>query len=231
MLKTIKQSMLLVVLAGMLIFAGQAQAASKVLTGSGWRVHFGSGLNVTLDGVTNDRAEVKIEKIAQFTEPFEGGIGPTLEITFEQISYDAVPYIVVDSESVFNQTGTAWSAFRFNLTEATNGASDHVKFDEAKTFLDDDPFNIDPFTNYTLNSDATELVVGGGVVPNNSVWTPGSGNGAGELVIYGAPVSSGTKRAFFFKEQPIIPLPAAAWTGLSGLLGVGLFSKKLRRSA
>jgi hypothetical protein len=232
MLKTLKKTMTALMVAGVVFAAGQVEAAStsKVLTGSGWRVHFGNGLNVTLDGVTNDRAEVRIEKIAQFTEPFEGGLGPTLEITFEQVDFDAVPYIVVDAESVLNQTGTNWGAFRFNLTEATNGSDEHVQFDETKTFGDDDPFDIDPFTNWDFNSDFTELVVGGGTVPNNSVWTPGSGNGAGELVIFGAPVSSGTKRAFFFKEQPIIPLPAAAWTGLMGLLGVGAFSKRLRKS-
>jgi len=222
--------MLALAVAGVLYMSGQADAASKLLGDSGWRVHFGNGLNVTLDGVTSDRAEVKVEKIAQFTEPFDRGVGPTLEITFEQVSFDAVPYIVFDAESVFNQTGQAWSAFRFNLTEATTGSDDHVKFDATKTFGDDDPFNIDPFTNYNFNSEFTELVVSGGTVPNDSVWTPGSGNGAGELVIYGAPVSSGTKRAFFFKEQPVIPLPAAAWTGLAGLLGVGVFSKKLRKS-
>jgi hypothetical protein len=223
--------MLAIIVAGALLFAaGQVEAASKVLTGSGWRVHFGNGLNVTLDGVTSDRAEVRIEKIAQFTEPFEGGLGPTLEITFEQVDFDAVPFIVVDAESVFNQTGSDWPAFRFNLTEATNGSDEHVQFDADKTFGDDDPFDIDPYTNWDFNSDFTELVVSGGNVPNNSVWTPGSGNGAGELVIFGAPTSSGTKRAFFFKEQPIIPLPAAAWTGLTGLLGLGLLSKKLRRS-
>jgi hypothetical protein len=225
-------TMLVLVVAGAMLFvsAGAAHAASKVLTGSGWRVHFGNGLNVTLDGVTSDRAEVKIEKIAQFTEPFDRGVGPTLELTFEQVDFDAVPYIVVDAESVFNQTGTPWAAFRFNLTEATNGSDEHVQFDAEKTFEDDDPFDIDPFTTWEFNSDFTELVVAGGTVPNDSVWTPGSGNDAGELVIYGAPVSSGTKRAFFFKEQPIIPLPAAAWTGLIGLAGIGLFAKKLRRS-
>jgi hypothetical protein len=218
--------------------AGTAHGASELLNGSGWRAHFGAGLNVTLQGVSDDRAEVRIEKTADFTEPFEGGVGPTLEITFEQVDFDAVPFIVVDSESVSNQTGTDWGAFRFNLTEATNGSDEHVSFDEAKTFGDDDPLDITPFTSHTLSSDGTELIVDGGTVANGNTWTPGSGDGAGELVIFGAPVDSGTKRAFFFKEQPringggqpIIPLPAAVWTGLGGLLTVGAFSKKLRKS-
>jgi hypothetical protein len=230
MLKTIKKSVLALAVAGVLCLSGQVDAASKLLGDSGWRVHFGDGLNIHLDGITSDRAEVQIEKIAQFTEGFDRGVGPTLEVTFEQVSFDAVPFIVVDSESVLNQTGENWIGFRFSLTEATTGDDLNVKFDDEKTFGDDDPLNIDPFTSHQFSDDFTELVVSGGTVPNGDTWQPGSGNNAGELVIFGAPVSSGTKRAFFFKEQPIIPLPAAAWTGLTGLVGLGLFSKKLRRS-
>ena len=206
--------------------AGSAQAGSKVLGDSGWRVHFGNGLNVKLDGVTGDRAEVKIEKIAQFTDPFDRGVGPTLEITFEQISYDAVPFITVDSESVLNQTGNGWSGFNFSLTEAVSGDSTNVKFDATKTFGDDDPFKTDPFKKYSFNADFTELNVHDGFLANGDVWLPGSGSGAGELVIFGAPVSSGTKTAFFFKEQPVVPLPAAAWTGLAGLAAAGLATRK-----
>jgi len=211
--------------------AGPAEAASQLLGDSGWRVHFGSGLNIRFDGVTNDRAEVKIEKIAQFTDPFDRGVGPTLEVTFEQVSFDAVPFISVEAESVLNQTGSNWAGFNFSLTEATNGAGTNVKFDETKTFGDDDPFKIDPFTTFDFNSELTNLEVGGGSLANGDVWLPGSGNGAGELVIFAAPVSSGTKRAFFFKEQPIIPLPAAAWTGLVSLVGLGVVSygKRVRR--
>lgn len=203
------------------------QFTSKVLAGSGWRVYFGEGLNVTLDGVTRDRAQVKIEKIAQFVEPCVDGVGQTLEILFQQIDVNAVPHIVVDSESVFNQTGCDWTGFRFSLTDATNGSDEQPTFNETATFLDNDPLLIAPFTYYSLSGGGTELIVAGGMLPHESVWIPGSGNGAGELVINAAPICSGTLRTFYFNEQPLTSLPEPA-AGLLALFGLQLFMRVRR---
>lgn len=202
---------------------------SKVLTGSGWRVHFGSGLNITLDGVTRDRAEVRIEKIAQFTGAFETG-DVTLRILFEQIDVNAVPRIVIEGESVFNQTGSDWQGFRFSLIDLTHGASNHPTFDETRTFLDNDPLRIEPFSTYAINSAATEVVLSGGMLADQGVWLPGSGNGAGELVIDAALNCSGPLRSFYFNEQAIAAIPEPACAGLLTMSGAALFSRLRRRT-
>ena len=72
---------------------------------------------------------------------------------------------------------------------------------------------------------------GGSPVTNNSTWFPGSQSNTGLAII----ANLTTDNTFSLKEIAIpggtvIPLPAAAWTGLSTLLGLGLLgaAKKAR---
>jgi hypothetical protein len=109
-----------------------------------------------------------------------------------------------------------------------------VQFDVAQSA----GFAIAPFTSAVYSSNNQVLTVdGGGVVPSAppgvvgpNVWFPGVGPGA--LVIRADPIA-GTLRTFTLKEQPLtaIPVPAAAWTGLSGLVGLAVIgsAKKLRK--
>jgi hypothetical protein len=200
---------------------------------SGWVVHFEDGLGVAFVGVTSDRAEVKIQKIADFRDPFDGGVGPVLELVFEQVRSDATPFVTIDSESVTNNTGSDWSGFRFFLNNI-EGEGDGARFDAGRTFGDSDPFDISPFTTFAYNATFTDLVLGGGTVQDGQTWLPGAGNTGGDFVIDARPGGEGDLVTFKFDEQPlidtpIIPLPPAVWSGLAGLAGVGLMNYRAMR--
>src|SRR5690606_1981915 len=97
------------------------------------------------------------------------------------------------------------------------------------------PFNVSPFQVVGVGGATSQpqvITLGEGVLNDGEIWRPGVGPAGGELVINAAPSATGTQR-FVFKELPMpIPLPAAAWMGLSSLLAMGAFGgvKRLRGS-
>jgi len=242
----INRRFVLAAVAGILAFtvAGSVQAAivTQALGNSGWSVRYDNNeITVTLLNVdvTSDSANVVIEKVAQFSSgPNDFGFIDPAEITFIQNMSEATDNIVIDREHVFNNTGTTWTGFRFIVEDPMSGVGGGARFDQAASAS----FDVSPFTTKTfLSSDVQEELVasGGSGVPNGAEWTPGFGDNGdgGSLVINGNPFDNGgVRRTFVLKEQPtpgefVIPLPAAAWSGLSGLLGLGLMSsyKALRR--
>jgi len=245
----INRRFVLAAVAGTLIFtvataSSRAAIVTQALGQSGWSVRFDNEeLAITLLNVdvTADSAEVVIEKVAQFNTGLNdfGFIDPA-EITFLQNMSEATDNIVVDVEHVFNNTGVTWNGFRFIIEDPMAGSTfGGAQFDQTASA----GFDVSPFTNKQfISTDVQEeLFVSGGSVPSSgtdSEWTPGFGPDAGSLVINANPFDNGSaRRTFVFKEQPtpggefVIPLPAAAWTGLSGLIGLGVMSsyKALRR--
>ena len=97
-------------------------------------------------------------------------------------------------------------------------------------------FNTSPFTHQVFSDNNQVLTVDGGTIPSGgfpaNLWLPGATVAGGQLVIHAAPTACGTFKVFSLKEQPLIaiPVPAAAWTGLSGLIGLSLLgaAKKAR---
>ena len=89
--------------------------------------------------------------------------------------------------------------------------------------------NIAPFTTTSFSSHSIEL--GGGIVPSGTTSTWGGPNGGSLLINPGATVE-GTAN-FDFKENPLVgplvPLPSAAWSSASLLVGLGIWSG-LRKS-
>lgn len=224
--------------------ASSAQAGSMVLGNSGWKASWSPAFDdaahtyVTLSVLAETCNAVVLEKVAVFTDgPDQYGMIAPIEINFEQIRGDAVQHIVFTSENVSNYTGVDWSGFKFIIEDGTTGtpADTHYNLDE--TFGSSNPFDTSPFSVTSIGSPygmPQIITVGDGTLPNGSIWYPGIGATAGELVINAAPSCDGAKR-FVFKEQPIpsaIPLPAAAWTGLTGLLGLALprAARKIRKS-
>jgi len=212
---------------------GTAQAAVLPLTfdgqNSGWTASWdnslddpiGNQVSLTVDNLTRDT--VVIEKHAVFQDVSQfGGIVPIV-IAFQQNSLNAVRYIAFDDETVFNQTGLDWNGFRFIVEDGMTGTTMDIRFDTAQSA----GFSITPFTTTAYSQNNQILEVGGGVVPSAppgvvgpNVWFPGVA--AGALVIDTSPIQ-GVLRSFSFKEAPLaIPLPAAAWSGLSGLAGLAL---------
>lgn len=224
-------------LAGVLCLGATSAQAGSVSAG-GWTATWPSFLDNVLElrvipGDSTDRVTLVYEKFADFQGgPDAFGQLPTYPISFQQTSTDAARFIALTDETIINNTGVDWNAFNFTVLGGTNGAAISPSLT-----LD---FSIDPFTRFNYSDDNKSLTVDGGVIRNGETWFPGFESGA--LVIDAAPITSGaTLQSFVLKEQPltngrngdnpVIPLPAGAWSGLIGLAGLGLYNarKGLRR--
>jgi hypothetical protein len=213
----------LATLAGFSAVLGLMSSASKAATvvsdigGSGWTATF-SGLSLTADP-TQGSGQLDVEKGATFL-PSNAGEG--LLITFTQTSASAKGLIDFTNESITNATGTTWSGFDFILLNSNASAS--------FVSSSDSPFAppAGMFTTVSVGTvDGNPTVAYGGGSQGNfatSLWGIGAD---GDLIIDANPLGIGT--TFTFKEVPVtgplVPLPAAAWQGLAGLLGLGLIAK------
>lgn len=218
-----------------------AQAGSMILGNSGWRASWDSSFDrvdstyvvLTLLAETGDT--VVVQKGAVFADgPDAYGLISPVEINFEQIAAGAAANIVITSESVTNATGLDWGGFRFIIEDGSTNTSADTSFNLDRSFGTPPPFNVAPFQVVGIGgpTDQPQIIeLGDGILANGEIWRPGVGPEGGELVIHAAPKVDGSQR-FVFKEQPLpIPLPAAAWMGLSSLVAMGAFGglKRLRR--
>ncbi len=239
-------------IAGLIVLASHrtTQAGSIVLGNSGWTASWASGFNgnlsLSVDNVGTN--SVTVEKIATYNTTDLGPGGTFAEpkvVTFEQTSASAKPTIIVTDEQLTNNTGKTWTGFTHTILDGSTGTGSDTRFDVAATSIGlPGGFTINPFTTADFTQNDQILTVGGGTVPSSppgsNTWFPGGGPNGGELAILAQPNASGAFRAFSLKEQPLIsgggggpvaiPLPAAAWTGMSGLIGLALASsvRKLR---
>ena len=194
-----------------------AHAATVLKSGDtvdGWKISFPVGISLVSDG----GSELTLEKGAAFTN-IEG-----LVITFTQVSYTASSDIDITDESVTNVSGASWSGFQFLAAPTLDGNAGDPTL-EGGAFAD----STSPFATQTDTSSTVTL--GGGTLANLDTASWGFGADGGGLTIDANPASSGLKKVFSFKEIPIasvIPLPAAGWTGLTGLLGLGLIASAKR---
>jgi hypothetical protein len=212
-----------------LVQPANAAIVTKALGDSGWSARYdNTEISLTLLNPPADVDEVAwvvLQKVAQFDQgPNEFGFINPFEISFIQNSAEATQYVVIDKEYVFNDSGVDWTSFRFIIEDPMADVGGGAVFDQAQSAT----FSVDPFTNKVFSADSRELTVSGGVVPHsspNDEWRPGT---TGSLFINGNPFDNGgIRRSFVFKEQPnpgefVIPLPASAWTALSGLIGLGV---------
>jgi hypothetical protein len=148
-------------------------------------------------------------------------------ISFAPVAGQTQAPLVIADEAVHNNSGTDWTGFRMVLSSSTSasfgfGTTDGSDIGAAGGF------RIDPFTTATFANGTSDLTLGGGTVAAGTTWFPGAQSSVGLTLN----VSGNT--AFDLKEIPIasgtgpgpvpIPLPAGVWTGLSGLVGLGLLS-------
>ncbi len=213
---------------GSALFAWQtpsANAGSIVLGQSGWKATWADVydpiVRLQVNCLKSDRVE--LTKCVNFDyQPGPAGFIDPVVIVFQQTSLQAVANLSIRSETLLNNTGHAWDGFRMTLL---GGAT----FDAGSLA----GFNTTPMAIKSLAPGDTILNLSGGVVPIGGVFTPGVG--AGELVMNTASIPGGAMKAFSLKEQPLpaptIPLPAAAWTGLSGLIGLSISAARKRRAA
>lgn len=212
------------------LFAVQsANAGSVVLGNSGWVASWSDALdgNVAINYDFESRDAVYVEKFINFdgqSDLLAGNVDP-VAIVFQKVSTNATPYIVMNDEILINNTGMDWTGFEFTLLPS-NGA---VVFDQGRTDIapPGNGFSIDPFTTHAYNANSTILTVGGGVVgtqAGSNIWFPGTESGGLAIQTNALGTQLG---AFTLKEMPIgIPLPTAAWSGLSGLVGLALLGAR-----
>jgi|HubBroStandDraft_1064217.scaffolds.fasta_scaffold169930_1 hypothetical protein len=212
----------LAAVAGFSAVLGLMSSASKAATvvsdigGSGWTATF-SGLSLTSDP-TQSAGQLDVEKAATFSA---ANAGEGLLITFTQTSASAKGLIDFTNESITNVTGSTWSGFDFILLNSNADAS----FVSSANSPFAPPAGMFTTVSVTTIDGNPAVVYGGGSQANfaTSLWGIGSD---GDLIIDANPLGIGT--TFTFKEVPVtgplVPLPAAAYQGLAGLLGLGLIA-------
>lgn len=207
---------------GMLSTTRAATVVSDI-GGSGWTATF-SDLSLVADP-TQPAGQLDVEKAAVFT-PSNSGEG--LLITFTQTSATAASTIDFTNESITNATGTSWSGFDFILLNSNASASFETTSDSPFA----PPAGTFTTVDVTIVDGNPTVAYGGGTQANLATTLWGIGPD-GDLIIDANPLGIGT--TFSFKEVPVtgplVPLPAAAWQGLAGLLGLGLvaYGKSLKK--
>jgi hypothetical protein len=209
-----------------------ADAAPQVInsgdTVGGWGVVFPAGITLTADNNPADSSiTLNLNKTANF-QSLEG-----LVIRFVQKENFASEQIAIRMESVSNNTGVTWDSFSFAVNDAKLGDGGTVQFKSAAdTFTNLGPFTNSNFSNSMITLDGGFVTDGQTVTFGDDTGGPGSG---GDLVILSRPSSpTGVPQVFDFKEipsangAPVIPLPAAAWSGMTALAGLGLIASKKR---
>jgi hypothetical protein len=214
--------------AGILGLGAVAHADTVLTNGEcwgGWTITCPVGITLVADSAKNDYSELDLEKTAVFSHD------KGLIISFVQTGKTAAaPKIVIEDESVVNKTGTNWGEFQMLLTSPDAGgpgAPAAAAF-QGPAYDNDD---LGQFTKSSLTANDYSLT--GGVVKNGATMDIGS-NSDNSLTIDANPGIPPSDQAFFLKEVPTvaaIPLPAAAWSGLSGLIGLGVMAhaKKLKK--
>jgi hypothetical protein len=186
---------------------------------SGWvatysDAYLAAGWNVSLlfRGLSADGSQFYFEKDATFKSPAGDSIDG-LEISFQKVDPNAKE-LVINDEVLQNQTGVDWSAFQWKLASGGTAA-----FTFAATNGPASGFDISPYTNMSFADSNSTINFNGGTVANGSTWFAGANSATGIAIV------SGSEDSFVLKEIPVaIPLPAAAWTGMSTLLGLGLLA-------
>jgi len=214
------------VFAVILGFSARTSQAAPLPSGttvSGWTITYNvPGISLAIDPPAGG-IQIILEKTAAFT------VNTGLLITFTQSGTTGVaPQIQFINEAVTNVTGTNWSGFEFQLLNTIGSASFSGP---AGIFV---PPVTGPGVNYTSSTfSPTDITYGGSQLNGStSFWGTTGGVPGGSLIINTSPSTSGAPEVFTFKEIPIVvPLPAAAWQGLGGLLGLGLigYAKKLKK--
>jgi len=205
----------LAVIVGIMCSAIPASAATQQLLNAseagGWTATAPDDVNVGLQVLGLINGTLFIKKHAVFSGEEENGIIP---IQFLK-GNSGVNKIVIDFEELGNETGSSFSSFSMTLLGDASYADSSSGFDG------------DAFSKTTLSADKKVVTLSDGSVASGTSFFPGFSSG--DLTI-------NAEGSFSLNEGAgtppvVIPLPAAAWMGISGLLGLGALqgAKKWRK--
>ena len=217
---------------GALGCASYTSASPKELIGvidggtvdSGWAWDVSSAVQplVNLVFIRNEGNQFFFQKDVEFLRASD-----PIVITFTRTSADAKT-LVINDEAVTNHTGVDWQGFRMELSSGSVGNTPNFAFTTSDGAAGIGDFKIDPFTQFTFYNSNAGLLLHGGTVANNSTWMPGSQSNTGLAIV----ANLLTSQTFSLKEIPIaaavIPLPTAAWSGMSMLLALGVIRSRKR---
>jgi hypothetical protein len=214
--------------AGIVTWAGLAVAAPKPLidpvsgTSSGWQweVSDAQAPLVNLVFIRSEGNNFFFEKDAEFQPTTD-----VLTIQFSKIAGVPTKTLVINDEAILNNTGSDWSGFRMVLSSGAGTPNFAFMTSDSTPGVGD--FRLDPFTAFQFQNFNSELDLTGGTVKAGANFFPGSQSKTGLAII-----ANGNSDTFVLKEIPLIgiPLPLAAWTGLSTLMLLGAVggAKRLR---
>jgi len=202
---------------------GSMSHAAQVLyngeTVDGWTITTSPGVQIVMDSETP--STLVLEKFVDFTSN-AGAI-----VTFTQAPSASSPAATtIDlGETITNLTGTTWSAYQNIIINPLATIQPPVVAGPA-TIVGG------VYDSATASSTLTYV----GTTPDGGTLNFGQNGQANGLVIDTNP-STGlpgeVRQSFMLKEVPTaaIPLPAAAWSGLSGLVGLALLgsAKKVKK--
>jgi hypothetical protein len=209
---------------------GASSAPAAQVSIDGWNVSWSTGVSLTVTQDSGNSGQVDVAKTATFTAPNQG-----YQITFAPIpgfTGTAATQFVIPTESIVNNTGSAFNGFSFVLLNTT---SDLATFDSVgSTFI--------PPTGTGYNYSSVSLSPGNTVLAYTgtqgdgvtSTWGDGDASSTGDNLLIDAPAGSD----FSLKELSssggsgqAVPLPAADWQSLAGLGGLALIGlgRRLKR--
>jgi hypothetical protein len=142
------------------------------------------------------------------------------ELMFIQNSYNASGSITIDKQSITNSTGTTMIGMKAVVSTMLNPVGPAAVINQ--TFNLSNPAR----TKFTTETSIPGGIFYHGALPNHAASQLGYG-ATNDLVINANPAGAGgLKKIFVFRETaiPVVPVPPAVWTGLSGLLGLGLIA-------
>jgi len=201
-------------------------SGNKVSSGWTWDISAAQESLANLVFIRLEGNNFFFEKDAHLTSATE-----PLVITFNKVDPNA-KNLVINDENITNRTGTDWTSFRFDLSSGSSGATPNFAFATSNGATGIGDFNIDPFTTFAFQNTNSSIQFGGGTVKNGATWFPGSQSTTGLMIV----ANGQTATTFSLKETPNgipIPVPAAAWSGLTVLAGLAAIkaANRLRRIA
>jgi hypothetical protein len=220
-----------------LLLPTTALANSIDLSAFGWDVTFTNETQLSVVSASSSSLVLSLNKTTNFNLHDVGTSKPTISMVFHQLSRSATPQIVIDKETITNNSDHDWAGYQYSLTAPHETNQTSFDTNASKGFAANPFPNQSYFINYP--NYATNAYFTGGTLKRGDSLTLGNN---GNLVINAGPFNDNTypsyyQQIFALNETPllqsdlgqggipnggggggnIIPLPNPALLTLAGL--------------